>query len=921
MGLIAILSFLIYFVALCFITLFCLLQFQLFRGHRRHRISLSENTVNTNKKSHAKQETFPLICIQLPVYNERYVLERLLDAVVAMDYPRERLEIQVLDDSDDETVAVAAQKVAELKQLGFEIEQVRRESREGFKAGALAYGMGRSLANYFAIFDADFVPPKDFLEKSMPVLLEDDGLALVQARWVHLNENYSLLTRIQALQLNIHFGVEQPGRMEKQLFLQFNGTAGVWRREAIEQAGGWTYDTLTEDLDLSYRVQLLGWRLHYMKELMAPAELPVAMQSYKSQQFRWMKGGAETAKKILPMLWSSGESFERKLHGSVHLLGSSTFLLIFLASLVSVPSLLLDDYFPIKHHYLMVFLLGTLAFATVFTVANESQWKIFYFPLYLAVFMGMSLHNSRAVWQGWLGKITPFVRTPKFNVTGRQPILTSNAYVREGLHWVTIMEGILALYFAWGVLYGLQNSQYVFVLYHMLLAIGFALVFWWSLPKNGVTRKGLFLLGMTGLVMGMMAFADRSDMGVFFVLFALAAAGALWGAGQINSLWGVLLAVALVRLPVFFYTFPLSEDCLRFYFDAALWAMGENPYLILPELWGVEAGEVLAGDLKEAWVGMNSAQYYTVYPSLSQYFFFGMHQISGGGLQGFALTARIFFLLADLCIVYGLWKGLLLKNRGKWAAGLYAFHPLVILEGVGHLHTEILAIALLTIALHMRAKHWGLALVFWGLAIGIKLIPLLAFPLILKDKENKQQWVGIVLVLLGVALTFLPFWQGGMVEHFFSSLDLYFRRFEFNASLYYIFRWPLQLYLGYNPIGWLGPSMGLLTALGIALIGSSWMGRRKGLSAEDRFAWIVLIYLLMATTLHPWYLLWGIMAGFLSRSWAGKILLVWSFLVVASYGFYENLQQIGTWWWFQYGSLMVAAVYLGLTKLSLKPSL
>jgi cellulose synthase/poly-beta-1,6-N-acetylglucosamine synthase-like glycosyltransferase len=919
MGLVAIFFFVVYFVALSFITLFCLLQFQLYRGSKTPYLSLSKNAAPDPNQPLPDLEEWPRVCVQLPIYNERFVLERLLEAVVAMEYPLEKLEIQVLDDSDDQTTELAAEKVTLYQSQGFQIQHIRRGERKGFKAGALAHGMSLSEAPFFAIFDADFIPPPDFLKKCLPLLWQDEGLALVQAKWDHLNEDHSLLTRLQALQLNIHFGVEQPGRMGKNLFLQFNGTAGVWRRKAIEEAGNWTSDTLTEDLDLSYRVQLKGWRLHFMKELKAPAELPVAMQSYKSQQFRWMKGGAETAKKILPLLWRSEESFDRKIHGSVHLLGSSTFLLIFLASLASVPSLLLEPYFSIKEYYLWVFLLGTLAFATVFTMANGSLWKLLYFPLYLSVFMGMSLHNARAVWQGWRGKVTPFVRTPKFNLTGRQSLGRIHTYRSGGWQWATAMEGLLAIYFAWGMLYGLKNEQYVFVLYHLLLAVGFAMVFWWSLPQDGVLQKALFVLGMMGLMAGMMVWADRSDMRLFFWLFAFAAGGSLWGAGQIKSLWGLMLATILLRLPVFFCDFPLSEDYLRFYFDAALWALGENPYLIVPEQWSAGAGDLLTGPLAIAWEGMNSASYPTVYPPISQYFFYAMFKLSMGSLDGFAAFSRFFFLLADLGMVYLLWKGMVGERTRPWAAGFYALHPLVIVEGVGHLHTEILAMLLLALALQLRGQRTWASLGFWALSIGVKLLPLLAFPLVLKGKTFWQQALGGLGVLALVGLTFAPFLESGMGMHFLSSLDLYFRRFEFNASLYYIFRWPLQLHLGYNPIAWLGPGMGILTALGIALVGNPWFGKKLSLSAADQFAWIIGIYFLMATTVHPWYMLWGILACILSSSAAGYGLGLWSFAVVASYGFYSNYEQVGPWWWIQYGGLVLGLVFYLKSKPSLPP--
>jgi cellulose synthase/poly-beta-1,6-N-acetylglucosamine synthase-like glycosyltransferase len=239
----------------------------------------------------------PLVTIQLPVYNERYVAERLIDSVAKLRYPLDKLEIQVLDDSTDETVDIIARRVAHFQTQGINIQHIRRPQRTGFKAGALAYGLNLSEAPFVAIFDADFVPDPDFLLKTIPNFA-DPKVGIVQTRWEHLNEDFSLITQLQAFGLNAHFTVEQSGRYAANLFANFNGTGGVWRRTAIDDAGGWHADTLTEDLDLSYRAQLRGWTFSYREDIGSPAELPVAMDALKSQQYRWMKGAAEVARKM-----------------------------------------------------------------------------------------------------------------------------------------------------------------------------------------------------------------------------------------------------------------------------------------------------------------------------------------------------------------------------------------------------------------------------------------------------------------------------------------------------------------------------------------------------------------------------------------------------------------------------------------------
>jgi len=267
----------------------------------------------------------------------------------------------VIDDSTDDSLELARAKVEEYQAQGFQIELVTRSDRTGYKAGALKAAMSKVKGEFIAIFDADFLPEKDFLRKTLPYFQNNEKLAVVQTRWGHINQGHSLLTEVQAFQLNVHFTVEQKGRQLGDYFLQFNGTAGVWRKAAIEDAGGWEADTLTEDLDLSYRAQLKGWKIMYLQDTIAPAELPSEMLGLKSQQHRWMKGGAETAKKLLPQVWASPMKFRSKVHGSIHLLGSSVFLSIFLLGIFSVP--LIFVVMPLSGTVMNLFFLSTMLLA------------------------------------------------------------------------------------------------------------------------------------------------------------------------------------------------------------------------------------------------------------------------------------------------------------------------------------------------------------------------------------------------------------------------------------------------------------------------------------------------------------------------------------------------------------------------------
>ncbi len=471
----------IYTLTLVYITLFCLMQLHLLWQYRKKK--------QVPRVVPSPPREWPMVTIQLPIYNELFVAERLIDNMAALDYPRDRLEIQVLDDSTDETVDIVARKVETYRRQGLQIHHIRRGTREGFKAGALDYGLGLARGEFIAIFDADFLPRPDFLKRTIPYF-DDPRIGVVQTRWEHLNEDYSLITRLQALQLNVHFSVEQTGRRLGNFLLQFNGTAGVWRRRAIEDAGGWQPDTLTEDLDLSIRAQLRGWKIHYLEEVGAPAELPAEMNSFKSQQYRWMKGGAETAKKMLPRVWRSQLSLTQKLHATGHLLASTIFVFVFIAGVFSVPMLFAIDALGIEPKWYTFFLTGWLSIIAVYYVGNvQTEFLkgpylkrvlkfVLLFPLFLALSMGLSLHNTVAVLQGYLGKKTPFVRTPKLDIRSVGDSLRQRArYLQGRLSWLTILEGLLAVYFLAALVEGIRTHQTEFAIFHLLLLLGYGSIF------------------------------------------------------------------------------------------------------------------------------------------------------------------------------------------------------------------------------------------------------------------------------------------------------------------------------------------------------------------------------------------------------------------------------------------------------------
>ena len=421
----------------------------------------------------------PPVTIQLPIYNEAFVVEQLIDSVCQIDYPDELLEIQVLDDSTDITTDILEKKISQWQEAGKNIALIRRPTREGFKAGALSYGLLAAQGEFIAIFDADFRPEKDFLLQTVP-LFDNPKVGVVQTRWKHTNRNESLLTQIQSLALDAHFSIEQSGRNELGAFINFNGTAGVWRKSCIIDAGNWSADTLTEDLDLSYRAQLKGWQFIYRESVGTPSELPAIMSAIKSQQYRWNKGGAEVARKsFFPILRSSFPLYI-KLHGLFHLLNSSIFVAILIAGLSGV--LLIPFLASLSIRYAFEF--GGLAFIAHIVIAinyglAHRQYAhrsflnyLFTFPLFLCISMGFAWHNGIAVLEGLMGRRTPFIRTPKKGNRPHQP----NQYLNSSLHWSTFVEIVLALIFAGAIWIGLAYELYSFLIFHILLFIGFTTI-------------------------------------------------------------------------------------------------------------------------------------------------------------------------------------------------------------------------------------------------------------------------------------------------------------------------------------------------------------------------------------------------------------------------------------------------------------
>jgi len=482
----------LYTLALLLVFFYSLAQLNLLFNYLKHK----------KKGTHgplidlSKKELVPYVTIQLPIYNEAYVVERLLENIAFMEYPKDRLEIQVLDDSTDASVEKTASLIKGLQDKGLDIVHVRRTNREGYKAGALKEGLAIAKGSLIAIFDADFLPQKDWLLQTVPHFGSED-IGVVQTRWGHINRDYSILTRIQAFALDAHFTLEQVGRNAQGHFINFNGTAGIWRKECILDAGNWEGDTLTEDLDLSYRAQLKNWRFKYLEEVETPAELPVVISAARSQQFRWNKGGAENFRKSVgKVLRAPHLSGKTKFHGVMHLLNSSMFLCVFLVGVLSIPMMFIKSIFPELAWVFEVtsfFIVSTIILFVCywFTYKNIQGKGIEHFLQYIGLFftfftvaLGFSLHNSLAVLEGHRGKHSEFVRTPKFNINSIKDSWKGNQYLSKKISPNVILEGLLMCYFFYGMYIAIPLNDFGLFPFHFMLFLGFGFVFFKSLSAK-----------------------------------------------------------------------------------------------------------------------------------------------------------------------------------------------------------------------------------------------------------------------------------------------------------------------------------------------------------------------------------------------------------------------------------------------------
>ena len=457
------------------------------------------NSPKAARKHQRVKETFygtippkdwPHVTIQLPIYNERYVVERLIESVCNIDWPRHLLAVQVLDDSTDDTLKIARAMVARMKAAGVDIVYIHRSDRSGYKAGALREGLKTAKGSLVAVFDADFIPGPDFLKESVPYF-QNPRIGMLQTRWGHINSDYSLLTRAQSIGIDGHFGVEQASRAWGGLFMNFNGTGGIWRKKTIQDAGGWQADTLTEDLDLSYRAQLKGWKLMFASQVVCPAEIPVTINAFKSQQHRWAKGSIQTARKNLGKLFKSDVSWLVKIQAFLHLTHYMVHPMMLLVVLTSIPMLYTQWFFDHLAYPVMIFTvlcLATFGPSSLYLFSQRilyRDWKtrIKYLPFLMCLGTGIAVNNTKAVLEALFDIKSGFIRTPKYGIQQKGENWKNKRYAIP-LNAVSIIELLLGLYSLTGLLMFLFFSKYLVSPFLLIYTSGFFYVFFLSV-KHG----------------------------------------------------------------------------------------------------------------------------------------------------------------------------------------------------------------------------------------------------------------------------------------------------------------------------------------------------------------------------------------------------------------------------------------------------
>ena len=454
-------------------------------------LKFKSNYIDKEKEvTPALQKDLPLVTIQLPIFNEKYVLERLMESISKIDYPQTHLDIQILDDSTDESQYLCSELAASYRNKGFDVEHIHRKNREGYKAGALKNGLLTAKGEFVAIFDADFLPKPDFMKQTIP-FFQNSEIGLVQSRWKHLNRSYSPLTEAQAIALDNHFVVEQTARNRSGYFINFNGTGGVWRKQTIYDAGNWQADTITEDLDLSFRAQLLGWKFKYLVDYETPSELPAEINAFKSQQYRWTKGAVETARKLLPRVWKSHLSIKEKVQCTYHLTNNIVYIAVFFLAILNLPMIYIKTEMPEYNIYFLILSVFSISFVGPMLMVYFAQnltspnWKrnLIFIPVFLSGTMGLAVNNCKAVLEALIGKKSEFVRTPKFNIFNKTDKWKTKTYKAELSAWVFV-ELLMALYTFVGLSIAVVNLEIAAIPFHAMFCFGFSMMSFLTLKHH-----------------------------------------------------------------------------------------------------------------------------------------------------------------------------------------------------------------------------------------------------------------------------------------------------------------------------------------------------------------------------------------------------------------------------------------------------
>lgn len=875
----------LYFIAAFLLFLFgvnCYAMLLLFR--RKKDLELSDEATRLeNFFARDGMERLPVVTTQIPIYNEYNVAARVLRAAADMVYPAGRHEIQVLDDSDDETCFLIDQEAERLRLQGVDIRVLRRAERIGYKAGALAEGLKTARGELVAILDADFVPAKDFLLRTVPLFLEDEKLGIVQARWGHLNDTQSLLTLSQAIGIDGHFLIEQPARSWNGLYMNFNGTAGVLRKKAIEDAGGWHADTLTEDIDLSYRMQFKGWNAHYSLATIVPGEIPDTMEAFKSQQFRWAKGSIQTALKLWRDVVRAPRPIFVKLQAFFHLTHYAIHPLIVGLALLALPMLL---FFPWPFSMAVSWMLAALFVCSMagpialyigsqLAFGRDRVRTIAHIPFLLCLGIGLGVNNSIGVFEALIGWKSPFVRTPKKGEAGRKQYVSKTSLV-------FLLELALGIYCALSFGVYLENQKFIIGPFLAVYAAGFLFSGGLSLAEWLGMRSDRWKDRLKLWPSGRLAWASLASaallllsawyghmgpigerFGAFLCVYTLfcGAAVILFFALPARmpvrqlALWVFTLAV-LCRLLVFAH--PVDGDAFRYLWEGKLVSLGINPYLVAPIDPQLES-------LRDAvWGRVNHPEMAAAYPP--------------GILLAFSMLAELrydpawfkaVFLVFDLGTLAILWRLLRLRNIDPRWSLLYALNPVVLISFAGQGHFDSVMVFFMTAAiLAFHRKRWLLMYALLGLAVQSKLMAVLLLPFLVRRESLRSAWVFIAVV----ALPCLPFAAGGLDS--LSSLFTFASAMAHNGPVHH----PLRFLLG---------SISTASAV-CALLFLIYYGFTLRRKPEPALAGLLAFgaLLLLSPTVHFWYIAWLVpfLCFYPSRAW---LLLCWTsgFYFIAEHRF------------------------------------